>query len=161
VVSYLQTLFTLLSHNRIEQYHVTSHTANAKHLLYTTGLAHSRYQCISTRRATDALSHTRYADCTSSLCLCVIAVSPTLERLYIESGCPLEFLQSSTVNADVAIFKHFANDSNEHELLESLNIRYTARTRRPTRSVYRANVSCQSSLYAIHQLTLNDTRAKQ
>jgi hypothetical protein len=91
----------------------------------------------------------------------LLLLSPTLERLYIESGCPLEFLQSSTVNADVAIFIHFANYSNKHELLESLNIRHTARTRPPTRSVHSANVSCQSSLYAIHQLTLNYTRVKQ
>jgi hypothetical protein len=153
VVSYLQTLFTLLLHCRIEQYHVTSHTANVKHVLYTTGIAHSRYQCVSNTKSNRCSQPHAIPRLylSLSLCLCVIAISPTLERLYIESGCPLEFLQSSTVNADVAIFTYFANYSNKHELLESLNIRHTARTRPPTRSVHSANVSCQ---HVSHHSTL-------
>jgi hypothetical protein len=81
----------------------------------------------------------------------------------MESGCPLKFLQSSTVNADVAIFIHFANYSNKHELLESLNIYDTlhAHVRQHGRFTAPIDASCQSSLYAIHQVTLNYTRVKQ
>jgi hypothetical protein len=81
----------------------------------------------------------------------------------MESVCPVEFLQSSTVNADVAIFIHFANYSNKHELVESLNIYDTlhAHVRQHGQFTAPIDVSRQSSLYAIHQLTLNYTRVKQ